>query len=228
MKNGIGLSIRTLMIGLLLSLALNGCSQSRSGPRQAPVESMEKPTQQAYDNAKSADKPLKDAESATGKLPESPSKPQLISSLATIRAWYSTNLESWRTALASAKEVDAAIKKRDARIASLESQLAEANKSDPVKGWLTVVGIAAILIGAGGLIASFAISALFAFPWVRSASAGVLAFGFLITTIVRFMTAIYWIGAACIIAAVISGGIYLWTNRKILKSRVKVIAPKPV
>ncbi len=48
-----------------------------------------------------------------------------------------------------------------------------------------------------------------------------MAFGFLVTTIVRFMTAIYWIGAGCLVAAVISGGIYIWTNRKIIKSRLK-------
>ncbi len=227
MKRRIGVSTLSVILPtvlIMLSLSLLGCQSRGLGPSLTPAESLTKPTESALAEATEAGKPLSEAETTANGLQDSPAKSKLITALARVSAWYNSNLEAWKQSVASAKEVDKAIKQRDAKIASLEKSLVEATKSDPVKGWLSFIGVIAILAGGAILIASFTVTALYAMPWVRPLGAGVLAFGLLVSTLVRFMTAIYWISAGCIVAALVGGAIYLITHRKIIKGRLEKAA----
>lgn len=213
-----------IMIGMLCLL---GCQSHRSLPSLAPVASLSKPTEDATKAAIESEKPLAAAEAATAKLPDSPTRTDLTTSLAKLRAWWAGNLAAWQNASASAKAIDAAVKDRDKQIVTLKKEVEGLQNSDPVKAWLYLVGIGALVIGCGVLIASFFVAALSAIPVVRSASIGAIVFGFLLVTIARFLTALYWIGAGVIVAGLIAGGVWLYTHRSILKAKAKKAAKVP-
>ena len=111
----------------------------------------------------------------------------------------------------------------ESTIGKQEKQIEKLKANDPVTTWLNLIGIGAIVLGAGTVIATFFVAA-FSAAWIRSAAVGGIAFGFLLVTIAHFMTAIYWISAGVLVAGLISAGIWWYTHRTICTHRSKKAA----
>lgn len=131
-------------------------------------------------------------------------------------------LESVDEHLATAVDAGASAAKTAAadekKVQTLTKEVQTLKQDDPVRSWLMLIGIGAIVVGVGGLIGSFFVGVLFQF---RTAAAAVCVFGFMLVTIARFLTQIYWIAGLSLLACVIAGGIWLWANRSVAKAQAK-------
>jgi len=98
-------------------------------------------------------------------------------------------------------------------------------KPDTTKTVLDWVGYVTFFGGLAALIASFFVSALFAYPIVRTAGAASIIFGLLVLTVAHFLTTIYWIFGGIILAALVAGGIWLWLHRTVVAAKIEADLP---
>ena len=87
---------------------------------------------------------------------------------------------------------------------------------NPVKDWLNWIGMGAIVVGVGFLIAGIFITFLNALTWLRSACVALILFGCFLLTIAYFLTAIMWVIFGVIGAAIIAVILYVLTHKTIL------------
>ena len=123
-----------------------------------------------------------------------------------------THLEAATTQNASAT---VGAKADEKKIAEQTTTIAKLKESNPIKTWLEIIGLAAIVGGVGVLIASIFVNALQALAWLRSAAVGAVAFGLCLVSIAWFLTAIMWIVFGCIAAAIIFALIWVLTHKTI-------------
>ncbi len=220
-----------------LFLALVSCRSSGGGPSPAPVPSLAsvpnlaKPVASTLEAANNVDKSLTDAEHVAGNLPASPDRVALVNDLGLVRRWFSTNLASLQTIFNSAGLADRAIADRDTEIKALEKKLDTATKEvislktkDPVRSMLTLIGIGAIVLGGGVLIASFFVAFLQGVPGLRLAATGVITFGLFVVTVAYYLTEIRWIVGITIVGSVVGGIVWLWLHRSILIKKAQAEA----
>ena len=100
-------------------------------------------------------------------------------------------------------------------VAGQATEITKLQESNPVKTWLELIGIAAIVGGVGFLIAGIFVTYLQAITWLRSAAVGAIAFGLCLVSIAWFLTAIMWIVFGCIGAAIIFGVVWIVTHKTI-------------
>lgn len=122
----------------------------------------------------------------------------------------------------SAKADAGVIQTQTAKIASLE-------KSDPVKTWLDLIGLGAVILGVLALVLSVAVPAINAIAWIRTVAVAAVLFGFMLLTIAHFLTTIYWVAGLTLLAAAIAGAVWVWLHRSVIEKRLawNELAPEP-
>jgi hypothetical protein len=123
------------------------------------------------------------------------------------------------TAAVAATQAVKDTKAIEAKVEAQKQQITALKSADPVRTWLNIVGIGAIVIGVGVLIASIFVSFLYAITWLRSASVGLIVFGLALVSVAHFLTAIYWMIGLTFAACVVGVGIWLWAHRTIVAAQ---------
>jgi len=103
------------------------------------------------------------------------------------------------------------------REATKDKRIADLEKSDPVRGWLYFIGILCMIVGIGGLIASYFVPML-ATAKVEPIFGAAAVFGIALITIAHFLTEIYWIAGLTGLGMGIAYAIYYATHRSIVSS----------
>ena len=123
-----------------------------------------------------------------------------------------TDLKAAATQAASAEPMAAATEKTNADLTTANANLEARN---PVKTWLELIGLGAIVAGVGFLIAGIFVTYLQAITWLRSGAVGAVAFGLCLVSIAWFLTAIMWIIFGCIAAALVFAVVWIVTHKTI-------------
>ena len=206
----------TVLLLSLLCLLFGGCfsshptiGASRADKQPTTVVAVEQAKATNLELGRGVNGVEKAVESLTAANVETV-KPALLEQVRQLKAYIATlatQIEQISTqAIADAK-----------REATKDKRIADLEKSDPVRGWLYFVGILCMIVGIGGLIASYFVP-LLATAKVEPIFGAAAVFGIALITIAHFLTEIYWIAGLTGLGVGIAYAIYYATHRSIVSS----------
>jgi hypothetical protein len=217
------IAILSLLVGLFCAclMVVGGCTlpakpttvNTAANPPTAAVPQIREPVAKASGDISEARKAINDALSSVGDW-----KTPLTEALLHLKAADAALVvaEAKIDTAVEAVEADArADAKREAKLATATKEITTLKQDDPVRGWLQLLGFAALAIGSAMVVAS-------AFGWIKALpfAITVASLGAVLVSLARFLTVIEWMVFGSIIAAVACavawGGwhIYRWIREE--------------